>query len=129
VKGRDGSYIPFNIESSTTFDNFCILIGQKTNSFPGLLRLQYRLDTDKPKSPWTSIRSEEELKMFISKMRPLIVPAKLANGQKSTRVLKAFTVYLQDVSEDAAKEGTAAPTRSDKGSSKKVSRISYTCVP
>jgi hypothetical protein len=71
------------------------------------MQLRYRLDSDKQKTPSTSIRSPEELKLFMNRMRPLIVARKLSSGKKSTQMPKAFTVYFEDGAGELA-AGTAA---------------------
>ncbi|KAI9459616.1 hypothetical protein HD554DRAFT_2176889 [Boletus coccyginus] len=81
-------------------------VTEKLERFPGLVKLQYRLDC-KAKTAFTSLQSDEELDFFIETIRSLIVPPCLANGKVSTRLMKAVTVYFKDVALD---KDTAAPT-------------------
>ena len=108
MRGPNQSLIPFTIKSTVSFDALCILIGEKLNSLPGLLQLVYRFDSDKQKTPSTSIRTEQELEMFMSRMRALIVPPALKNGTKSNRVPKAVTVYFEDTAQAPANGASTA---------------------
>jgi hypothetical protein len=94
-----------------------MIVAEKLRHFPGLVRLRYWLDTDKPKAGATSIQSEEELKLFKDRMRGLIVPQKLPSGKISTRALKPVRVYF----EDAADDNAAIQVPAIKSGSKKVS--------
>ena len=42
----------------------------------------------------TSIQSDDELQMFIERMRPMLVQPRLANGKPSTHILKPIVVYF-----------------------------------
>jgi hypothetical protein len=117
VRGRDGSYSPFNVESTTSFDALRILIGEKLNCFPGTLQLVYRVNNNKQSM---SIRTEEELKIFMTQMRGQIVPPATKNGQPSTRSIKAVIVYFEDAGEATVKESSAA---SSKNSAKQASPL------
>jgi hypothetical protein len=117
VRGRDGNYSPFNVESTTSFDALRILIGEKLNCFPGTLQLVYRINNNKQSM---SIRTEEELEIFMTQMRGQIVPPATKNGQPSTRAIKAVTVYFEDAGEATAKESSAA---SSKNSAKQASPL------
>jgi hypothetical protein len=116
VKLRDGSYVPFSVPSAITLDALRYLVAEKLGCFPGLVRLRYRLDSDKQKAGATSIQSEEELRIFTDRMRLLIVPQKLPSGKISTRVLKPVRVDF----EDAAAEGGTQEAPASKVAGKKV---------
>ena len=73
-----------------------MLVAEKLRCFPGLLKLRYRLDTDRQMANATSIQSEEEFAIFIDRMRSLIVPQRLPSGKISSRVLKPVTVCFKD---------------------------------
>src|SRR5215510_13447362 len=64
IKCADGSNVPFAVPSTITFDDLRQMVAEKLRRFPGLLRLRYRLDSDKPKAGATSIQSDEELDLF-----------------------------------------------------------------
>jgi hypothetical protein len=77
-----------------------MLVAEKLKCFPGLLQLRYRLDTDKPRTSATSIRTEDELEIFRDRMRLLLVPQRLASGNISTRMLKMVCVCFEDAADD-----------------------------
>jgi len=80
VKSSDGSNTPFVVQLDVSFDGLRIAVAEKLRCFPGLLKLRYRLESDKPKASATSIQSDDELKFFINRMRGLIVPQRLAKS-------------------------------------------------
>ncbi|KIL54154.1 hypothetical protein M378DRAFT_19162 [Amanita muscaria Koide BX008] len=108
VVNTEGSNIPFSINSTITLENLRTLIAEKLDQSEDAqaIRLQYRLDSDKAKMAPTSIRSQEELKIFVLKMRHLIVPPLLSSGKISTRKLKPVTttLYKGETSEDQVRE-------------------------
>ena len=106
VKVREGNLLPFEIKSTVFFDSLHILIAEKLQRFPGLVQLCYRLSTDKQKDSAISIQTAEHLTIFISRMRPLIVPQKLPSGKISTRQLKAISVIFEDTSIENTLTGT-----------------------
>jgi hypothetical protein len=116
VKSSDGSNTPFVVQSDVTFDGLRIAVSEKLRCFPGLLKLRYRLESDKPKASATSIQLNDELKFFINRMRGLIVPQRLPSGKISSRVLKPVLVYF----EDAGEEKEVMVTNKSTTSSKKV---------
>jgi hypothetical protein len=85
----------------------CDVIGKKLNKQTEQVQLRYCLNTDKVKSRGVSIQFLEEFDLFISRMKPLIVPPRLANGKTSTCALKPVMVYFEDVNE-GAKESTGS---------------------
>ena len=117
MKSPNGSNIPFIIRSDVTYENLHIIVAEKLRCFPGLLKLQYRLESDRAKAGATSIQSEEELSFFKDRMRGLIVPQRLPSGKISTRALKPVLVYFEDASEENV-TNKAPPA----ASSKKVCR-------
>ncbi|KAH7923723.1 hypothetical protein BV22DRAFT_1130419 [Leucogyrophana mollusca] len=92
----DGSNAPFKISSDITLDALRNVVAEKIERFPAHVRLQYRLDSDKAKTNATSIQNDEELDIFIGRIRALVVPTRLANGKPSTRAIKAVTVRFED---------------------------------
>jgi hypothetical protein len=107
VKCADGSNVPIIVSSDILFDGLLNLVAEKLGHFPGLVKLRYWLDSDKPKAGATSIQSPEELQLFKERMRGLIVPQRLTSGRISTRQLKAVRVFF----EDGADEGTALTSK------------------
>ncbi|KIK76448.1 hypothetical protein PAXRUDRAFT_169968, partial [Paxillus rubicundulus Ve08.2h10] len=65
-------------------------------------------DCDKVKAGFTSIQMDDELNIFKERMRSLIVPPHLANGEVSTRPLKNVVMYFKDTSaEDSSPTHTS----------------------
>jgi hypothetical protein len=118
VTKQDGSNCPFTIKSFTSFKRLRDLVSEKLGCYPGSLKLRYRLDTDKPKTPATSIHSVDELKIFRDRMRLLIVPQRLASGKISSRHLRPVTVCFEDGSntDQSSSQSTSRPgaTSADK---------------
>ena len=118
---QNGSNCPFMIASSVTLEDLYRLVAGKLGCvLPGLLKLCYRLGTDKAKASATSIQTEEELKIFKERMRSLIVPQRLANGKLSTRVLKPVTVCFEDSADSGSSRAGATGSTKSKTSGKKV---------
>ena len=92
-----GSNSPFTISSSVTFDQLRILIAEKLDRFPGLLKLCYRLNIDKAKDDAITIYTAEELEIFKDRMRLLIVSQWLSNGKISMQTLRPVTVFFEDL--------------------------------
>ncbi|KAL4075231.1 hypothetical protein V8B97DRAFT_2022240 [Scleroderma yunnanense] len=76
---------PFMISSSATLDE---------------IHLSYHLDSDKLNVGATSIHMDDELSLFKTRMRRLIVPPLLANGWPSNCVPKSIHVIFEDPSAD-----------------------------
>lgn len=96
VRQSDGSNSPLQIPSGITLDGLRIAVAEKLGRFPGLVKLRYRLDSDKAKAGTISIQNDDELAMFKDRMRSLIVPPRLANGKPSNRPLKNVLIYFED---------------------------------
>ncbi|KAI6033625.1 hypothetical protein BKA83DRAFT_16003 [Pisolithus microcarpus] len=103
VRQSDGSNSPLQIPSGITLDGLHIAVAEKLGHFPGLVKLRYRLDSDKAKAGTISIQNDDELAMFKDRMRSLIVPPRLANGKPSNCPLKNVLIYFEDAdTEDPA---------------------------
>ena len=83
------------------------------------LKLQYRLENDKPKEGSTSIQSEEDFTYFMDCMRSLSVPQKTASGKASLRTIKPFCIVF----ENAHNKQSDQPVNSGKKSGKLVSNL------
>ena len=95
-----------------------MLVAEKLRCFPGLLKLCYRLDTDRQTANATSIQSEDKFAIFMDRMRLLIVPQRLPSGKISTRALKPVTICFEDgASSDSSGHSNSAKT-SQNGSKK-----------
>lgn len=92
----DGSNSPFQVSSNILLDDLRHAVAEKLERFPDHVLLRYRLDSDKAKAGVTSINTDEELDIFKTKMRELILPQRLANGKLSTRPHKSVVVLFED---------------------------------
>jgi hypothetical protein len=110
---QDGCDHPCIVSSSITYYMLHDVIGKKLSKRTEQVQLQYPLNMDKVKSQGVSIQSLEEFDLFISRMQPLIVPLRLANGKPSTCALRAVMVYFENVSEEM-KESTGSATAEKK---------------
>ncbi|KAF8137587.1 hypothetical protein EV363DRAFT_1446409 [Boletus edulis] len=119
VRRPNGTNSPFAIPSRITYDKLRIKVSEKLKCFPGTLRLLYRLDPNNTKHAAMSIQSEEELALFITRMRPMLVPQRLANGKPSTRPLKNVLVYFEDGGSD---DESADPPNARSSKSGKANR-------
>ena len=104
--------MPFSLKSSQSYNDLLLLIGEQLNRFPGLIRLQYRLDGDKPTAGATRIRSEADLEQFEQRMRLLIVPQRLRNRKISTRALKPVRVCFEDMAEEVVERKETSQKKS-----------------
>jgi hypothetical protein len=127
VKCPNNSFSPFTIPSTVTFDDLCIKVSEKLNRFPGLLQLRYRLDSDKPKTGPTSIQTPDELRLFIERMKQLIVPQRLPSGRISARALKPVRVLFEDATEEPVEreDGGSKPAGKQVSSFKLRAHSSY----
>ncbi|KAI9464329.1 hypothetical protein HD554DRAFT_2330052 [Boletus coccyginus] len=110
----DGTHAPFKILSTITLTALRDIVAEKMERHPKVVRLQYRLDSDKAKQASTSIHSSDELDIFIGRLQDLIVPGRLPSGRKSTRAPKNPVVQF----EDAASLGNSGFSRPGKGGAK-----------
>ena len=122
MKNPDGSNSPFTIESSISLEDLRNTVAEKIGRHPNIVRLQYKLANDKVKAPTTSIQNNDELRIFIDRMRVLLVPQHLASGKCSKRVpTKNTMVCFKDVAVPV--EGKKA--ESDGKGKKKVRVVVY----
>lgn len=120
VKNADGSNSPFTIESSISLEDLRNTVAEKIGRHPNVVRLQYKLANDKVKAPTTSIQSNDELHIFMERMRTLLVPQRLASGKCSKRApTKNTMVCFEDA---AVVEGKKAES-SNGGKGKKKVRV------
>jgi len=80
VKNADGSNSPFTIESSISLEDLRNTVAEKIGRHPNIVRLQYKLANDKVKALTTSIQNNDELQIFIERMRILLVPQRWLVG-------------------------------------------------
>ncbi|KAI9454840.1 hypothetical protein HD554DRAFT_2331680 [Boletus coccyginus] len=110
----DGTHAPFKILSTITLTALRDIVAEKMERHPKVVRLQYRLDSDKAKQASTSIHSSDELDIFIGCLQDLIIPGRLPSGRKSTCAPKNPVVQF----EDAASLGNSGFSRPGKGGAK-----------
>ena len=116
MKNADGSNSPFTIESSISLEDLRNVVAEKIGRHPNVVRLQYKLASDKVKAPTTSIQNNDELQIFMERMRILLVPQRLASGRYSKRVpTKNTMVCFEDA---AVAEGKKAESADVKGKKK-----------
>lgn len=102
VRRPNGMNSPLEISSTISLGQLRLAISEKLSCFPDHLVLQYRLDSDKAKMGATSIQADSELEMFITRMRSMIIPPRLANGKPSTHALKSVLVYFENAATQEA---------------------------
>ena len=103
VKKADGANSPFTISSSISLEELCNTIADKLGRHDAsIIQLQYKLSYDKAKALATSICDNNELQIFIKKMRALLVPPLLANEKPSKCAPpKNCTAYFEDATMEA----------------------------
>ncbi|KAH9997160.1 hypothetical protein BJV74DRAFT_794966 [Russula compacta] len=93
---HNGTNSPFEITSNITYDNLCLCIAEKLGIYqPGLLQLQYRLDSNH-KQAMTSVQLDEELVLFKAHLHPMLMSPLLSSGQPSCSCPKNISVYSED---------------------------------
>ena len=117
MRNADGANSPFTILSSTSLEELCNIVADKLGRHDQSIQLRYKLTNEKAKAPATSICDDDELQIFVEKMRALLVPPLLANGKPSKRAPpKNCTVCF----EDATMEAKTMENSGGKGKTKKV---------
>jgi hypothetical protein len=96
-----GSRSFVTIKSSISWAELQNQLAATFNVYPGSLHAQYRLSNEAKGSLPLDLISKQHLNTLITFLRPLIVPAILANGQRSTRKKKAVTVQIFNKGETA----------------------------
>jgi hypothetical protein len=84
------------ISSTMTWSRLQQIISQHLNIYPTSLHAQYRLSTDNKKDLPCDLTSQRHLDTLHALLRPLIVPAVLANGRRSVRQKKPVTIQIFD---------------------------------
>jgi hypothetical protein len=101
MKNFDGSYSLFSLESSISLEDLHNIIAERLDRHPRIVQLRYKLSNDKAKAPSTSIQNEDELQIFVERMRALLVPQRLTNGKGAKRAHKNITVCFEDPTAEA----------------------------
>jgi hypothetical protein len=89
------------IQSDITWVSLRERLARLLDIYPLSLQAQYRLSTQ-PKALPLNLQNENDLKMMLTLVQPLIVPPLLANGQRSTRKMKPVTIQIFNRDEAAA---------------------------
>ena len=90
---RKGSRSIEMIQSNVPWVSLRERLAQFLDIYPSSLQAQYRLSTQ-PKALPPDLQNENDLRMMLTLVRPLIVPPLLANGQRSTRKMKPVTIQI-----------------------------------
>ncbi|KIK77171.1 hypothetical protein PAXRUDRAFT_167625, partial [Paxillus rubicundulus Ve08.2h10] len=75
---------PFQISSTISLDSLCITVAEKLGQFPGLVQLQYILESYNLRITFMLIQSDEELILFMQWIGLLIIPQCLETRNIST---------------------------------------------
>lgn len=81
------------IQSDVSWIALRELLARLLDIYPSSLQIQYRLSTQL-KAPPVDLQNENDLRMMITLVEPLIVPPRLANGRRSTRKLRPVTIHI-----------------------------------
>ena len=87
--------------SKTEWAEFEETIAKILNIFTPNLRAQYILSTEPTGTIPIALTSQSDLDELYTRLVPLVVPPRNANGSKSKRKMKEVTVKITDKSEDA----------------------------
>ena len=90
---RKGSRSIQEIQSDATWTSLQEDLARLLDVYPSSLQAQYRLSTQ-PKALPLDLQTENDLKMMVAMLQPLIVPPLLQNGRRSTRQMKPVTVQI-----------------------------------
>ena len=93
------------IQSTTAWPDFHQKMAEAFNIFPDSLQVQYRLSTDARSALFIDLASQIDLDHLIQNLRPLVVPALLANGQRSKRPKRPVAVEIRNKGADTATGG------------------------
>jgi hypothetical protein len=91
------------IQSTITWSNLQQRLAEALDVYPTSLHAQYRLSTEPKALPFDLI-SQRNLDAMIALVRPLLVPALLANGLPSKRQLKNVTVQIFNKGDNVSSE-------------------------
>ena len=110
--------------STSSWADFEESIAKVLNIFTNNLHAQYVLSTEPTNTIPISLGSDEDLAELHTRLAPLIVPPRNANGSKSKRKMKEVTVRVTDKSDD-----TISKTSSGNGKVRNIyilgNRIKY----
>src|SRR5882757_5124368 len=82
------------ISSTTPWFSLQQKLAEILNVYQGSLHVQYRLSCDSKDKYPCDLTSHQHLDTMLTVLRPLIIPARLANGRRSTRPMKAVAVQV-----------------------------------
>ena len=90
------------IQSTIAWPDFHQKMAEAFNVFPDSLQVQYRLSTDARSALFINLASQIDLDYLIQNLRPLVVPAILASGQRSKRPKRPVAVEIRNKQADAS---------------------------
>ena len=93
--------------STTKWTDFEETIAKVLNIFTSNLRAQYVLSTEPTSTIPIGLTSEDDLAELHTRLIPLVVPPRNANGSKSKRKMKEFTVKITDKNDDVTSSKTS----------------------
>jgi len=82
------------VSSSISLYSLQQKIASALNIYPETLQVQYRFSTDPKDSLCCDLITHGHFNLLLRLLRERTVPAKLANGRRSTRKMKAFTLQV-----------------------------------
>jgi len=89
------------IQSDVSWISLRELLARLLDIYPSSLQVQYRLSTQL-KAPPVDLQTENDLKMMVTLVEPLIVPPHLVNGRRSTQKMKPVTIHISNKDEVVA---------------------------
>ena len=101
ANGQKGSCKIEPIQSNVSWIILQERLAKLLDIYPSSLQVQYRLSTQ-PKGPLYDLQHEKDLENMLTWIQPLIVPARLANGQCLTWKLKPLMVQIFNKDEAVA---------------------------
>ena len=88
-----GSHSIQEIQSDVTWTSLQKDLARLLDVYPSSLQAQYRLSTQ-PKALPLDLQTENDLKMMVTLLWPLIIPLLLQSGRHLTRQIKPVTVHI-----------------------------------
>lgn len=98
------------LSNTTKWADFEENVAKILNIFTPNLRAQYVLSTEPTSTIPIALTSEDDLAELHTRLIPLIVPPRNANGSKSKRKMKEVTVKVTDKSDDTTSSKASSVT-------------------
>lgn len=88
------------LSSMLSWGDFQQKLAEALNIYPTSLRAQYRFSSENKDSLPCDLTSQQQFTTMLLRLRPLVVPAMLTNGQRSARKMKAVAVQIFNKGDD-----------------------------